>query len=149
MGTFHQILGTSDASTKLEIKRSYRLLANRLHPDKGSMPSDELFKLTKIAQDKVLAGKGCESYAQLQIIKQYTKECHCSSSISALRYELKARDRLIEEMQQQKCEHHHQLKAVQSQIQHMYGEKNTRVIWGLVFGITIGSALPYLNGFIL
>lgn len=56
MTTYHAILGTTDQSTKQDIKKRYRKLSNQCHPDKDG--SAELFKLVKLAYEKVISGLG-------------------------------------------------------------------------------------------
>jgi cell division septation protein DedD len=77
MTTFHEILGTTKDSTTQEVKKRYKLLSAKCHPDKGG--SNELFKLIKLAFDKVLAG-----YGQHQFFQQNDQEAVIEKQLRAL-----------------------------------------------------------------
>ncbi|NOI89375.1 J domain-containing protein [Vibrio splendidus] len=62
MITFHEILGTTNTSTTQEIKKRYKLLSVKCHPDKGG--SNELFKIIKLAFDKAIEGNGSHVFSQ-------------------------------------------------------------------------------------
>lgn len=58
MTTHHSLLGIDSTSTTEEIKKRYKYLSSRVHPDKGG--SNELFKLVKLAYDQSMNGRGHE-----------------------------------------------------------------------------------------
>jgi hypothetical protein len=58
MDCYHDILGTTPNSSEQEIKRQYKLLSNRVHPDKGGNPA--LMLLINRAYEKVLSGSGVQ-----------------------------------------------------------------------------------------
>ncbi|PSW21528.1 molecular chaperone DnaJ [Photobacterium sanctipauli] len=67
MTSFHDILGTNNNSTPAEIKRCYKQLSNRCHPDKGG--SKALMQMVSQAYDKVSAGKGNEEAVRTVLVK--------------------------------------------------------------------------------
>ncbi|MEZ9776853.1 DnaJ domain-containing protein [Vibrio sp. 10N.261.54.A5] len=105
MTTFHEILGTSQASTTQEVKKRYKLLSAKCHPDKGG--SNELFKLVKLAFDKVTGGYGDHVFDQ----KHHQSE-HVGKQLRAQIRQLEAdlskqqiaKDRLNEELKKSKLE---------------------------------------------
>lgn len=58
MDCYHDILGTTPNSSEQEIKRQYKLLSNRVHPDKGGNPA--LMMLINRAYEKVVSGSGVQ-----------------------------------------------------------------------------------------
>lgn len=67
MTTFHDILGTDPNTPPADVKRQYKLLSSRCHPDKGG--SKALMQLISQAYDKTLNGKGHEEAVQTVFIK--------------------------------------------------------------------------------
>ncbi|MGF1760749.1 molecular chaperone DnaJ [Photobacterium sagamiensis] len=58
MASFHDILGTDNNTSSDEVKRRYKLLSTRFHPDKGG--SKVLMQLVSQAYDQIGKGKGHE-----------------------------------------------------------------------------------------
>ncbi len=58
MDCYHDILGTTPNSSEQEVKRQYKLLSNRVHPDKGGNPA--LMMLINRAYEKVVSGSGVQ-----------------------------------------------------------------------------------------
>ncbi|MEC6906580.1 DnaJ domain-containing protein [Photobacterium piscicola] len=56
MTTFHELLGTDDSCSIAEIKKKYRQLSIRLHPDKGG--SQALMQMLSMAYQQVIKGCG-------------------------------------------------------------------------------------------
>jgi curved DNA-binding protein CbpA len=56
MDYFEQLGLARDAST-IEIKKAYRKLANKYHPDKNNDDGEEKFQLIKIAYDAIVDPK--------------------------------------------------------------------------------------------
>lgn len=59
----HDILGTNDSWSQSAIRKQYKLLSTKIHPDKSG--SSELFKIVHIAYKKVVSGGGNESFVYL------------------------------------------------------------------------------------
>lgn len=56
MTTYHELLGTTEYSTTSDIKKRYKLLSHRLHPDKSG--SVILMQLISHAYNEILCGNG-------------------------------------------------------------------------------------------
>ncbi|WP_347337942.1 J domain-containing protein [Photobacterium angustum] len=56
MTTYHELLGTTEYSTTTDIKKRYKLLSHRLHPDKSG--SVILMQLISHAYNEILCGNG-------------------------------------------------------------------------------------------
>ncbi|PSV23757.1 molecular chaperone DnaJ [Photobacterium leiognathi subsp. mandapamensis] len=77
MTTFHDLLGTTEHTTPSEIKKRYKLLSHRLHPDK--LGSSALMQLITSAYNEILQGNGnktCESVSSDKLIltKKYAQK---------------------------------------------------------------------------
>jgi len=59
----HDILGTNDTWSKKAIRKQFKLLSIKIHPDKSG--SSELFKIVHIAYKKVMAGEGNDPFVYL------------------------------------------------------------------------------------
>jgi hypothetical protein len=59
----HDILGTNDTWSHTAIRKQFKLLSLKIHPDKSG--SSELFKIVHIAYKKVISGSGNESFVYL------------------------------------------------------------------------------------
>ena len=59
----HDILGTDDAWSKKAIRKQFKLLSIKIHPDKSG--SSELFKIVHIAYKKVMAGEGNDAFVYM------------------------------------------------------------------------------------
>jgi len=59
----HDILGTNDTWSKKAIRKQFKLLSIKIHPDKSG--SSELFKIVHIAYKKVMAGEGNDAFVYL------------------------------------------------------------------------------------
>ncbi|MGF1681715.1 DnaJ domain-containing protein [Photobacterium minamisatsumaniensis] len=70
MTSFHEILGTDNNSTPVEIKRCYKQLSSRCHPDKGG--SKTLMQMVSQAYEKVVAGNGHEEAIRTVYLKSRT-----------------------------------------------------------------------------
>ncbi|GHA42801.1 hypothetical protein ACFFLZ_13750 [Photobacterium aphoticum] len=68
MTTFHDILGTDNQTPTADIKRRYKLLSSRCHPDKDGTKA--LMQLIAQAYDKVMHGKGAEEAVKTVIVKK-------------------------------------------------------------------------------
>lgn len=103
MTTFHDILGTTKASTTQEIKKRYKLLSAKCHPDKGG--TGALFKLVKLAFDRITEGYGDDIYSKhdendASLEKQLRAQV--SQIQDELSRELQAKDLLNEELKESK-----------------------------------------------
>ncbi|PSW06023.1 DnaJ domain-containing protein [Photobacterium lipolyticum] len=67
MASFHDILGTDKNTSSDEVKRRYKLLSTRFHPDKGG--SKVIMQLISQAYDQVGKGKGHEEAVHTLYIK--------------------------------------------------------------------------------
>ncbi|MDX1300741.1 J domain-containing protein [Photobacterium sp.] len=67
MASFHDILGTDKNTSSDEVKRRYKLLSTRFHPDKGG--SKVIMQLVSQAYDQVGKGKGDEEAVHTCYIK--------------------------------------------------------------------------------
>ena len=65
MTTYHELLGTTEYSTTSDIKKRYKLLSHRLHPDKSG--SVILMQLISHAYNEVLCGNGNKHYELIHI----------------------------------------------------------------------------------
>ncbi|MGF1716160.1 J domain-containing protein [Photobacterium chitinilyticum] len=72
MTSFHDILGTDKNTSGADIKRRYKLLSSRLHPDKGG--SKAIMQLLVQAYDKISQGKGHEEAVRTVYSKSATPE---------------------------------------------------------------------------
>ncbi|MEJ2762896.1 hypothetical protein VV869_02810 [Photobacterium sp. MCCC 1A19761] len=72
MTTFHDILGTDRHTPADELKRRYKLLSSRLHPDKGG--SKAMMQLLVQAYDKICQGKGHEEAVRTITVKGASSE---------------------------------------------------------------------------
>ena len=70
MTTFHELLGTDDSCSIAEIKKKYRQLSVRLHPDKGG--SQALMQMLNMAYQQVIKGCGNKLCSDI-IFKQEDK----------------------------------------------------------------------------
>ncbi|MFD3397382.1 hypothetical protein ACE41R_11165 [Alteromonas macleodii] len=71
MTTFNEILGTTHSSARQEVKKRYKLLSSKCHPDKGG--SNGLFRLVKLAFEMVNKGLGDKSISQHQDFNENTE----------------------------------------------------------------------------
>ncbi|MGF1723967.1 J domain-containing protein [Photobacterium nomapromontoriensis] len=67
MTTFYDILGTDKKTPPADVKRQYKLLSSRCHPDKGG--SKSLMQLISQAYEKILSGNGHEEAVQTVFVK--------------------------------------------------------------------------------
>ncbi|WP_299021850.1 molecular chaperone DnaJ [uncultured Photobacterium sp.] len=72
MTSFHDILGTDEKTTSADVKRRYKLLSSRLHPDKGG--SKALMQMIVQAYEKVNLGKGYEEAVRTIQLKDILAE---------------------------------------------------------------------------
>ncbi|KJG34386.1 molecular chaperone DnaJ [Photobacterium angustum] len=79
MTTYHELLGTTEYSTTSDIKKRYKLLSHRLHPDKSG--SVILMQLISHAYNEVLCGNGnkhCElihiNHDKILLTKKYAEK---------------------------------------------------------------------------
>ena len=59
----HDILGTNDSWSQRSIRKQFKLLSIKIHPDKSG--SSELFKIVHIAYKNIMGGKGNEHFVYL------------------------------------------------------------------------------------
>jgi hypothetical protein len=79
MTSFHDILGTNQDTPQSDIKRRYKHLSNRSHPDKGG--SKALMQLISEAYKYVSEGKGQQeafntAYVQTKSVEKYLNQIH-------------------------------------------------------------------------
>ncbi|MGF1863248.1 DnaJ domain-containing protein [Photobacterium profundum] len=79
MTSFHDILGTNQDTPQSDIKRRYKHLSNRSHPDKGG--SKALMQLISEAYKYVSEGKGQQEafnteYVQTKSVEKYLSQIH-------------------------------------------------------------------------
>ncbi|PSV32946.1 MULTISPECIES: DnaJ domain-containing protein [unclassified Photobacterium] len=79
MTTYHELLGTTEDFTRSDIKKRYKLLSHRLHPDKSG--SVILMQLISHAYNEVLCGNGnrhCElthiNHEKILLTKKYAEK---------------------------------------------------------------------------
>ena len=65
MTTFHELLGTDDNCSKAEIKKKYRQLSMKLHPDKEG--SQALMRILSMAYQQVSKGNGNKKCSEVTI----------------------------------------------------------------------------------
>ena len=65
MTTFHELLGTDDNCSKAEIKKKYRQLSMKLHPDKEG--SQALMRILSLAYQQVSKGNGNKKCSEVTI----------------------------------------------------------------------------------
>lgn len=152
MTTFHEILGTTDQSTKSEIKARYRKLSNQCHPDKGG--SAELFKLVKLAYEKVSKGYGkLKAYENMQSSNDPELEAlaanitYLEAVIQALReqvntlgHENLSKQRTIERLQREARN-----RQPPPEPEPVEKESNSGLIWIFIF-VAVMWGLVILNG---
>ncbi|MGF1687449.1 J domain-containing protein [Photobacterium japonica] len=66
MTTFHDILGTEITTQPADVKRRYKLLSSRCHPDKEG--SKALMQLISQSYDKVMNGKGMDEAVMTTVV---------------------------------------------------------------------------------
>ncbi len=68
MTTFHELLGTDDRCSIVEIKKRYRQLSIKLHPDKGG--SQALMQMLSMAYQQVSKGNGNKKCSDIILINE-------------------------------------------------------------------------------
>ena len=118
MTTFHELLGTDDSSSAVDIKKRYRQLSVKLHPDKGG--SQVLMQMLSMAYQQVLKGKGNQKCSDI-IIRD--DQCHYSQQQKSV--DLKGKIELLikEKSQLQSLVEHYQCEAKQA---YCTGENSAR-----------------------
>ncbi|PSU96794.1 J domain-containing protein [Photobacterium kishitanii] len=103
MTTFHELLGTDDRCSKAEIKKKYRQLSVKLHPDKGG--SQALMQMLSMAYQQVSKGNGNKKCSDIMIINnsdgRKQQVADLNKKISLLIKEKMQLQALIERYQQQ------------------------------------------------
>ncbi|PSV18121.1 hypothetical protein C0W59_02460 [Photobacterium kishitanii] len=105
MTTFHELLGTDDRCSKAEIKKKYRQLSVKLHPDKGG--SQALMQMLSMAYQQVSKGNGNKKCSDIMIVNDNDREegrqqvADLNKKISLLIKEKNQLQALIERYQQQ------------------------------------------------
>ncbi|MEC6822336.1 J domain-containing protein [Photobacterium piscicola] len=99
MTTFHELLGTDDSCSTTEIKKKYRQLSNRLHPDKGG--SQALMQMLSMAYQQVIKGNGNKkcSDAILEQAEKNDQGNDCKNKIAEL---VKEKEKLQDLLEQHK-----------------------------------------------
>lgn len=98
MTSFHDILGTDKNTSGADVKRRYKLLSSRLHPDKGG--SKAIMQLLVQAYEKVGQGKGHEE-AVHTIYAKDTKAESYKAKLQQLERDLQALKRVNDDLNQQ------------------------------------------------
>ncbi len=98
MTSFHDILGTDDKTGSADVKRRYKLLSSRLHPDKGG--SKALMQMIVQAYEKVSAGKGHDEAVRTIQLKDPSAESN-NAKLKHLEREFVALKKLNEQLNQQ------------------------------------------------
>lgn len=126
MSTFNEILGTTTAFSQQDLKKRYKLLSAKCHPDKGG--SNELFKLIKLAFDKASTGYGEQKYKTVNeqsseeveqlknriklLEKELSKE---QLSKKAIAQDLKEKQLLISRLEEESQEKDYKILALEKQ----------------------------------
>ncbi|MCG7588269.1 J domain-containing protein [Photobacterium sp. OFAV2-7] len=98
MTSFHDILGTDSNTSSADIKRRYKLLSSRLHPDKGG--SKAIMQLLVQAYEKIGQGKGHEEAVRTVHSKNTTSEAD-KQKLQQLERDCQALKRINEELDRQ------------------------------------------------
>ncbi|MCW8329835.1 J domain-containing protein [Photobacterium sp. SDRW27] len=101
MTTFHDILGTDKKHSQADIKRRYKLLSSRCHPDKGG--SKALMQLIGQSYEQVNAGKGHEEAVRTIFVKDSAADGY-KIALHQLEQELQALKQINESLNQQLSE---------------------------------------------
>lgn len=107
MRQYYQILGLPSGASELEVKKRYRELVMRFHPDVNSSPSaHEDFIKIKLAYEKLMGDHvGVENlYAQYQSRKGSSKVSDTKESEQEAREQMRARAREYAKAQQKEAE---------------------------------------------
>ncbi|SKC32297.1 Chaperone protein DnaJ [Photobacterium piscicola] len=99
MTTFHELLGTDDSCSTTEIKKKYRQLSNRLHPDKGG--SQALMQMLSMAYQQVIKGEGNKKCSDA-ILKQAEKNDQGNDFKSKIAELVKEKEKLQDLLEQHK-----------------------------------------------
>lgn len=98
MTSFHDILGTDSKTPSADVKRRYKLLSSRLHPDKGG--SKAIMQLLVQAYEKIGQGKGHEEAVRTIYTKNGTSEAD-KQKFQQLERDCQALKRINEELDRQ------------------------------------------------
>jgi len=82
----HDILGTNDSWTKNAIRKQFKLLSLKIHPDKSG--SSELFKIVHIAYKKIMSGDGNEPFVYLPLAEVVDEDLENLESLRIQVYKL-------------------------------------------------------------
>ncbi|UXI00037.1 J domain-containing protein [Photobacterium sp. TY1-4] len=110
MTTFHDILGTDRHTPADELKRRYKLLSSRLHPDKGG--SKAMMQLLVQAYDKISQGKGHEEAVRTIAVKGASSERY-QAQCRQLEREVEALQRINDDLTLQLQREKRQQKATE------------------------------------
>ncbi|WP_367998761.1 DnaJ domain-containing protein [Photobacterium sanguinicancri] len=109
MTSFHDILGTTASMSREDIKKRYKMLSNRSHPDKGG--SKALMQMVRQAYEQVMKGNGA-SEAIRTVIKK-------DGRVDQLQYQLTTLEKIHEELRIVFDESQSKLRKSEAELKHL------------------------------
>lgn len=114
MTTHHSLLGIDSTSTTEEIKKRYKYLSSRVHPDKGG--SNELFKLVKLAYDQSMNGRGHEPIFNTKS-SESVEQARLRSTVQRLQSELDLEQNKNKELRVEASHNQEKIRDLEDNIQ--------------------------------
>lgn len=109
MTSFHDILGTTASMSREDIKKRYKMLSNRSHPDKGG--SKALMQMVRQAYEQVMKGNGA-SEAIRTIVKK-------DSRAEKLQQQLDTLEKIHEELRSVYDDSQVKLRKTEAELKHL------------------------------
>ncbi|MGF1690030.1 DnaJ domain-containing protein [Photobacterium kagoshimensis] len=109
MTSFHDILGTTASMSREDIKKRYKMLSNRSHPDKGG--SKALMQMVRQAYEQVMKGNGA-SEAIRTVVKK-------DSRADKLQQQLDTLEKIHEELRAVYDDSQVKLRKTEAELKHL------------------------------
>ncbi|MGR5128992.1 DnaJ domain-containing protein [Photobacterium swingsii] len=109
MTSFHDILGTTASMSREDIKKRYKMLSNRSHPDKGG--SKALMQMVRQAYEQVMKGNGANEAIRTIVKKDGRAE--------QLRKQLDELEKIHEELRAVYEESQNKLRKSEAELKHL------------------------------